>query len=107
MRESVRDAELQAVAHLLLHMRLERVIGGIACCLISHGIDAVPDVRNTQIRVAAIVGVVWLGGQIVSVRVRCLVAVVVDFAVYWLCRTGEKRLIERDGNDAMPSAIAN
>ena len=55
MRPGVRGANLDAVAHALVDVRLQRVVGVDAGGLVGDGLSRIADVGNAQIDVAALV----------------------------------------------------
>ncbi len=75
VRVGVGDADLHAVAHALVDVRLQRVVGIDAGGIVGDGFGSVADVGNAEIDVAAFV-VGQVAAAVVERRTAHVVAVV-------------------------------
>ena len=104
-------AHLQSVAHALLHMHLQGVVGRDTGCLIADGFSRVADIRNAQIQVAAFkiqqrCGAVPQGDE-AAIGVGGRVAVGIVLTVNRSRGRRDVGLVERNRDHLVPAQVAN
>ncbi len=108
----VRDSKLGVVGERFDHVGLEGVVGGDADRAEESGIGTVADVRNAEVDVTAVEGVVGLGGDgvVQSSGLRCgvenLPPVTGGFTVDGAGGTGNPGLVEGHRDHAVTAEVA-
>ena len=120
VRIRVGESDLQAVAHPLFYVGLQRIVGGDAGRRVRLGLGGIPDVGNAQVDVSSFksllirltVGQVnrWIREECVFCDDRVPISVVLldrSARTDRMSRRGDLRLVEGQRNDLMAAEIAD